>query len=45
MFFKLIINIYRNNVKVKVISMLNNENMLEMDFFGINILLFRYIKI
>jgi len=37
----LLINIYSNNVKVKVISMLNNGNMSEMDFFGINILLSR----
>jgi len=35
------VNIYSNKVKVKVISMKNSENMLEMDFFGINILLFR----
>jgi len=41
MFFKLIIKIYSNNVKVKIISMLKNENMLEMDFLGINILHFR----
>ena len=32
MFFKLISNIYSNNVKVKVILMFNNEKMLEMDF-------------
>ena len=29
------VNIYSNKVKVKVISMLNSENMLEMDYCDI----------